>query len=72
MSKKEDIEDDTTAEYSSRYPCSRDSQSKLQTQNLPSKLGETLQIFNNYIPLIFILILELNKNSKCFILFNAA
>ncbi|XP_025194750.1 uncharacterized protein LOC112594268 isoform X2 [Melanaphis sacchari] len=39
LSKKDDVEDPIGDKYSSHYPCSRDSNSKLQSQNLPTKLG---------------------------------
>lgn len=48
LSKKDDIEDNTIGEYSPSYPCGRDNNSKLQSQSLPSKLGEILQILYNY------------------------
>jgi len=41
LSKKDDVEDTIDEKYSSNYPCGRDSKSKLQPQNLPTKLGET-------------------------------
>jgi len=49
LSKKDDVEDTIDDKYSSHYPYGRDSKSKLQQQNLPTKLGETLiNIFNIY------------------------
>ncbi|XP_022180249.1 uncharacterized protein LOC111040612 isoform X2 [Myzus persicae] len=39
LSKKDDVEDTIDDKYSSHYPCGRDSKSKLQPQNLPTKLG---------------------------------
>ncbi|XP_008184680.1 uncharacterized protein LOC100159280 isoform X2 [Acyrthosiphon pisum] len=39
LSKKDDVEDTIDDKYSSHYPYGRDSKSKLQPQNLPTKLG---------------------------------
>lgn len=52
MSKKDEVEDPIGDKYSSHYPCNRDNNSKLQPQNLPTKLGETLK--NIYIQLIIL------------------
>ncbi|XP_026813990.1 uncharacterized protein LOC113554373 isoform X2 [Rhopalosiphum maidis] len=39
LSKKDEVEDPIGDKYSSHYPCNRDNNSKLQPQNLPTKLG---------------------------------
>ncbi|XP_060869019.1 uncharacterized protein LOC132943892 isoform X2 [Metopolophium dirhodum] len=39
LSKKDDVEDTIDDKYSSHYPYGRDNKSKLQPQNLPTKLG---------------------------------
>ncbi|CAH1708946.1 unnamed protein product [Aphis gossypii] len=39
LSKKDDVEDSIGDKYSSHYPCGRDNNSKLQPQNIPTKLG---------------------------------
>lgn len=39
LSKKDDVEDPIGDKYSSHYPCGRDNNSKLQPQNIPTKLG---------------------------------
>lgn len=57
MSKKDDVEDPIGDKYSSHYPCGRDNNSKLQSQNIPTKLGEILtNILNIHIWLIILLI----------------
>lgn len=62
LSKKDDVEDTIDDKYSSNYPYGRDSKSKLQPQNLPTKLGETLiNIFNIYRQWIILLIFKLKN-----------
>lgn len=57
MSKKDDVEDPIGDKYSTHYPCGRDNNSKLQPQNIPTKLGETLtNILNIHIWLIILFI----------------
>jgi len=60
LSKKDDVEDTIDEKYSSHYPCGRDSKSKLQPPNLPTRLGETLKnILNIYRKSTILLILSL-------------
>lgn len=42
MSKKGDSDDNTDEKCSSRFTCGRDSNSKVQPQIFPTKLGEKL------------------------------
>jgi len=60
LSKKDDVEDTIDDKYSSHYPYGRDSKSKLQPQNLPTKLGKKLTkyILNIYKQLIILLIFK--------------
>lgn len=61
LSKKDDVEDTIDEKYSSHYPCGRDSKSKLQPQNLPTKLGALTNILNIYRQLIILLIFKLKN-----------